>query len=86
MIRHDLYEDVSIVLSSLTDIHESITGNARLALGSLGDQAEALLAAGWKRQDVVAYLRNCEEVNPTLREDIALANMRKIAATLPPIK
>ncbi len=34
------------------------------------------LTAGWTVGEIVAYVRNTEEINPTLSEDQALLNMR----------
>jgi hypothetical protein len=38
------------------------------------------LAAGWTADEVVAHMRNIEEINPELPEDLALARMRRTAA------
>jgi hypothetical protein len=38
------------------------------------------LAAGWTADEVVAHMRNIEEINPELHEDLALARMRRTAA------
>lgn len=37
---------------------------------------------GWLQQEILAYMRNMEEVNPDISEERALANMRRIKAAV----
>jgi hypothetical protein len=43
-------------------------------------EAQRLLDAGYTTEDAVAYLKNLEEVNPTLPENVALRRMKKISS------
>lgn len=42
----------------------------------LASSAKPLLEEGWEPHEIVQLLRNVENVNPTLPEDVALARMR----------
>lgn len=50
--------------------------------GLLRADAEQKLAEGWTEHEIVAYLRCTEEVNPDLREGVALARMSAIRANV----
>jgi len=38
------------------------------------------LEAGWSSNDILAFMSNTEEMNPTMEESVALARMSKINA------
>lgn len=53
-------------------------GIAKSDLPGLQHHIDNYLIAGWSKDKIFRFLKNCEEVDPQLDEDIALARMKKV--------
>jgi hypothetical protein len=72
---------IDAIFSKLENIHLAICHVSRLTendIGLIKADISNKLTRGWNESEIISYLKNMEEIDPTITEDIALRLMGQV--------